>query len=647
MCSCLQAFNLSEQDSSSVLRQEPNNVKALYRRAVALDAQQRGAEALADLKKILALDANNLLAMELHSSISAKLATTSEILPLTPPSIAPPVPPPSAACVAKPGASSQAAGEPPIPPANREVTIDVQKLRQKAQQLLGDGLNDKVIALLAQHLRAVDQPPFSDLLQSDQTSLLHLLATAYSSTEDYAHAVAVQAAILHIDPTNARALFKRAEGQLQLAAQAGGEARTAALALAEQDIEAAVAARSGGTEVLALRQKLLRLRNTLPDPYVAAAMASASNSSSSSPSTSANVITSVERSDASPAAILSPSKLSNTVSSSRQQSDAQKELGNQAMTEKNFSTAIMHYSNAIRFDDTNLAAFNNRALAHLKMHAFAQAEADASVVIGPEDGSEVGGGAVVSNSEGAEALRLKALCRRAQARRAIGEAALNQVATTDAVIDSTIHVKEGQSVLTKALQDLQRLLKLDPSNKTALVEQRLSKDALKRCEGLLAVPLAVNAKKGAFVASNTASTARAAADVAAPALASPQPSSSAGAKQPRADMGRVSAMFAPPSPSATSSSSPSSASSPSAAFGGLGMVARSSKKLGSAASDSASGPAFGAGEAINSQAAQLAGGSTPSKTTSTATAAKKTASSPTPQIVLTSAPSEPPKTVYE
>ncbi len=565
-------------------------MKALYRRAVALDAQKHSVDALVDLDKVLSLSADNALAKELHSTISAKIAAEK---------VLPPVPHPAPASVH-----------------SREVTIDVQKLRQKAQQLLGDGLNDKVIALLAGHLRAVDEPPFSELLQSDQTSLLHLLATAYSSTEDYAHAVAVQATILQIDPTNARALFKRAEGQLQLAAQASGEARQAALSLAEQDIEAAVAARSGGTEVLALRQKLLRLRNTVHDPAVTAiSPAKVSPLSPSAASTDASTPSAVDGATRPAMVAASPTKASH--SSSRLQSDAQKELGNTAMTEKNFSTAVMHYSNAIKFDETNLAAFNNRALAHLKLHAYAQAEADATVVIGQEDGSAHPNSATNGGAEGVEALRLKALCRRAQARRAMGEAFLKLSAFA-----------EGRAVLAKAVQDLQRLLKLDPSNKTALVEQKQSKDALQRCTDMQNVPLAVNAKKGEYGTS----------PVTAVAPASPEPSSmtAAGAKPPRADMGRVSAMFGSPG-SASSSSSPSTPS----AFGGLGMVARSSKKL-----NGASTPATAAADETPLSPAAQTPAATPSKTTAS-TAKKAATSSPTPQVVLSAAPSEPPKTVYE
>lgn len=155
---------------------EPSNLKALYRRAsaaAAMESREYKSKAIADLDMMLSIEPQNSLALQLRAQLQDAAPTLG--------------------------------------------TIDVQKLKQQAQQLLGDGLNDKVIALLAQYLRAVDEPPFSELLQSDRTSLLHLLATAYASMQDYEHAVIVHETVLHIDPTNFRALFKRAEGQLQLA----------------------------------------------------------------------------------------------------------------------------------------------------------------------------------------------------------------------------------------------------------------------------------------------------------------------------------------------------------------------------------------------------------------------------------------------
>lgn len=579
-----------------MLNQEPHNVKALYRRALALSAQLRTSEALADVVAVLSLDPQNSLARELHARLSAALPT--------------PLPPPPPTTVNPPSSRGSAA-----PPAHPHATIDVQSLRQKAQQLLGDGLNDKVISLLGQYLRAVDQPPFSELLQSDQTSLLHLLATAYSSTEDYGHAVAVQATILQIDPTNSRALYKRAEGQLQLATQTKGEeARRAALQLAEEDIEAASKAQSGGgAEVLGLRQKLLRLRNTVPE-------SSSLHSSSATPSSASD-------------------KAATRSTSSRVQSDAQKDLGNKAMTDKNFSTAVMHYSNAIKFDDTNLAAFNNRALAHLKLGAFPEAEADATVVIGSgEDRQEVSGGC----PSDVQALRLKALCRRAQARRAIGEALLaklaDQARARSVQAPSPPAASEIQRVFTEALQDLQTLLRQDPTNKTALAEQKLTKDALKKAADLTAPPKTVSVKT--VEDGNGAPP--------APRVA---PAADSAKKAPRADMNRVSAMLGSPSSASSRASAGSPAGSPAAslssspaAFGDLGMVARSSKKLNTSASDGDGGGALGTDSAVRSAGVDQV---TPLKAAMPAAQTKKAVSSPTPSIVLTAAPTEAPKTVYE
>ena len=97
-------------------------------------------------------------------------------------------------------------------------------------------------------------------------------------------------------------------------------------------------------------------------------------------------------------------------------------------------------------------------------------------------------------------------------------------------------------------------------------------------------------------------------------------------------MQRVSAMLG----SAAGSSAP--------AFGDIGLVARSSKKLGS------TGPTDSPAAALNTSTKASASVSTPSgkKTAEVHSSPKKsTASSPPPSIVLTAAPADPPKTVYE
>ena len=113
-------------------------------------------------------------------------------------------------------------GTVPTAEVSRDVeAIDVEKLKITAQQYLADGLNDKVIALLAKYLRSTDtdSASFSYLMKGDQTSLLHLLAAAYSSQGYHSHAVATYERILQIDSTNFRALLKRADSQLKLAAE--------------------------------------------------------------------------------------------------------------------------------------------------------------------------------------------------------------------------------------------------------------------------------------------------------------------------------------------------------------------------------------------------------------------------------------------
>ena len=365
--------------------------------------------------------------------------------------------------------------------------------------------------------------------------------------------------------------------------QAEGDSKAKALVLAENDIEAALRHQSGSPEVLSLRQKLLKLRNTAP------AVADAS---------------SVEHKGA-------------PIVGSRQQSDAEKEKGNQAMTSKHYVNAVLHYSNSIAFDATNLAAYNNRALAYMKQLQFPLAEADATIVV---DATKHCSGAS-EPIDPLQTLRLKALCRRAQARKAVAEALL-QSSSLGEVASS------AQSKLREAVVDLQELLRDDPANKTALTELKATKHALVQCEDALSPMATIGQSMAKVPPSPVASTATPAVprngSSKAPPAGTPPP--------PRADMQRVSAMLG----SAAGSSAP--------AFGDIGLVARSSKKLGS------TGPTDSPAAALNTSTKASASVSTPSgkKTAEVHSSPKKsTASSPPPSIVLTAAPADPPKTVYE
>lgn len=214
---------------------------------------------------------------------------------------------------------------------------------------------------------------------------------------------------------------------------------------AESDISAALVRDAHNVETLLLRQTLLKLRNTNPG----------------SPSSKGD----------------HPSG----ITASRQQSDAEKELGNNAMAEKNYATACTHYTNALTFDSTNMAAYNNRSLARLKQGDYSSAESDASMVIDFERNLEN-----QANKVGVQSLIIKALCRRAQARRGLADThlqSLNSLASSSSEYKKLLLLTQDK--LREAQADVQTLLRMEPNNKVALTDQKAIKDSLKTCQELL------------------------------------------------------------------------------------------------------------------------------------------------------------------
>jgi len=451
----------------------------------------------------------------------------------------------------------------------------VQALKRSAQQLLGQGLNDKVVALLGRHLRAVGDPlaPFSALLQSDQTSLLHLLASAYAASGDQEHAVFAYGALLSLDGSNARALQKRAEAQLRGAeGETDVQRRSSALSEAEGFLQEALAQQPGSADLLALRRELLRLRNMNPGALGADSAGKGKTAAPSSPSSGP--------------------------SGSRQQSDAEKERGNAAMAARQYSTAVTHYNNALKFDAGNVAAANNRALAHLKLRNFEQAAADASLVLAATAGAEAG-------AEG-QALRLKALCRRAQAHR--GEA--------EALIEAG---RSGAAeLLQRAAGDLQTLLTLDGGNKTGLKEQQDVQRLQQK-----AMPL---------IGKQQPETGGTSAEGKGGMRAGADSSSGAASPPPRADMQRVSSLLSQPKGASAGGS-----------FDGMGMVARSSKKI-HADGSTTDAPVPVPEPAPSTPVAAAGSSADKKKKKSTPSSAASAGGSPG---ALTAAPSDPPKTLYE
>lgn len=61
--------------------------------------------------------------------------------------------------------------------------------------------------------------------------------------------------------------------------------------------------------------------------------------------------------------------------------DSLREQGNQAVKEKKFTEAILHYTYAIKLDPENYALYSNRSYAHLMLKHYYLALADAKEAI--------------------------------------------------------------------------------------------------------------------------------------------------------------------------------------------------------------------------------------------------------------------------
>lgn len=194
------------------------NLKALFRRASAYYNAGVFQGAASDVELILLMDATNEQALQLKNLLSHGVVNIQQPAPSSDENIYRS----SDKCMNPVDRVSGIVPTAVKSEVSRDVeAIDVEKLKITAQQYLADGLHDKVITLLAKYLRSTDtnSAPFSYLMKGDQTSLLHLLAAAYSFHGDHSHAVATYERILQIDSTNFRALLKRADSQLKLAVE--------------------------------------------------------------------------------------------------------------------------------------------------------------------------------------------------------------------------------------------------------------------------------------------------------------------------------------------------------------------------------------------------------------------------------------------
>jgi len=624
----LKNFDGVVEDCSAVLAIDAANAKALHRRATAslalatnIDSstctaaagtsaaqqQQRQKEAHlsrceADVSSLLSVDPSNAQALACREQVARERDAIA-----------------AAKAEAKAAVPSQREEQVKKQNHPSNGVIDVLKLKSQAQEYLANGDNDRVISLLVRYLHDEKQAELfaTTLLDSDRSSLLHLLAAAYYASTEYEHAVHVYGSILDIDGTNHRALVKRADAQLKVAAREAGASMSAgqrtphcesAMEDAEQYIKEGLEGQKDSVEMLALRSELLKMRNT----FRISTTATAGTAATAAPVSVPPSITPTAAASSSSAAAIETT--TSTSSSARSGSDMEKEKGNQCMARKEYTQALAHYTAALTLDATNAAAANNRALAHLKLKNFESAIADATFVLAhTTPGAAAGTGACAGADQ--KALLLKALCRRAQAHRGKGEQLMG-VKTGKALLDALDVLREGA-------RDLQQLLNVDPMNKTALVEQRALKELTKQCR-----------EQQVPVATLTTS------NIPPPP---PPPSSTA-----RADVARVGSMLSQQSPETAEGAA--AAAGGGGGFDGLGMVARSSKKIGASTTTTTTTTTIESSSSpLPTPAPSSATGnkpkskkeSTPKKGTATAAAGGS------PPLSMAAAPTEPPKTVYE
>jgi tetratricopeptide (TPR) repeat protein len=359
----------------------------LYRRALALHALGKSKEALLDVKHLLAIDAGNIQALKLCE----KFGVDVQFLQL-----------------------GSAFGE-----------MSFDSMKERAKVLLAEGRPAEVITLL-QSLSSSDMSELVSsqfLLQSDLTTLLHLLSAAHSLLGDYLSIIGCCDNILKVDPVNFKALLNRGQAHRSVAVKVVQviffyffsfnnchivlqnylSVDAPRLHLAVEDAVAALKLDpSSRVASVLLEDAQAELRHYLLEQ---------------------SIVTVDDASD-----------------QRRLMSDAVKERGNHAMTLKDFTGAFQLYSEALGMDASNTSALNNRALALLKLERFSEAVDDCSEVI-----RRVGS---VTHS------CVKALARRAEAYRGLSQTAVSVSPTS-------------QELLTLAVTDLDSILVLDPSNQAA------------------------------------------------------------------------------------------------------------------------------------------------------------------------------------
>jgi tetratricopeptide (TPR) repeat protein len=190
-------------DSSEVLSRSPENIKVLYRRALAYEALSQFSECQEDIQRILRQEPNHQLALKTKERLQKALAAPAPLSPRKAKA--------SVTVASEPVASSkeqQGGGE--------DSAWKLETMKKEALQYLGNGAVPKAIAVLQNALslaRATDKGS----TDADQIlSLQQLLASAYASQESYGPSLETAEEILQKNPNNFKALLRAGDSAFHL-----------------------------------------------------------------------------------------------------------------------------------------------------------------------------------------------------------------------------------------------------------------------------------------------------------------------------------------------------------------------------------------------------------------------------------------------
>jgi len=205
---------------------------------------------------------------------------------------------------------------------------DVDLVKQQAMKELSQGNFSMAISMLEKTLSSSFFASSVTSVADAKVSLLSLLASALSASENYSKTIQVCDEITAIQPKNFKALSRRASANLKLGRKTE----------AENDCRAILAIDPCNSEANSLLNEL-----GIQEPSQTLEASSANDKK----------IASVQL----------------------------KDKGNEAMARQAYSEALGLYSRAISFDADNLLCYNNRAQALLKLSRFIEAEKDAALVM--------------------------------------------------------------------------------------------------------------------------------------------------------------------------------------------------------------------------------------------------------------------------